>query len=148
MYGEARRQAPPIECPTSVGRSSAGSSSSASQRANVRGQVGHGLGLTEPGNVGNHDAVVLGEPLDHRRPERAPGLDGAVQQDERRAVACLEQRGGAGEPRAALRDRQARQHRSRAEATVTPTQLWSGQNCGGGGGSLRPPRPPAAGAPR
>ena len=53
-----------------------------------------GSGLAETGHVGNDDAVVLHEPVKHRRPHRTAAFDAAMQQDERRSVTALEDAGG------------------------------------------------------
>ena len=113
LYGVARRQRAAHRVPDERRPVLAGLPEQSAEplREHVRGQVGHGLGLAEAGNVRNHDAVALGEPLDHRCPVRTPGLDGAMQQDQRRAVAAFEHHGRhPGQPQPALSHRQAVEH--------------------------------------
>ena len=57
-------------------------------------KAGEGLRLTKAGRVGDNDAVVLDQSGDHGRPVGAAALDPAVQQQQRRARAALEERGG------------------------------------------------------
>ena len=64
------------------------------------------IGLPQTGDVGDDDAVALGEAGDRGRPIRAAAFDPAVQQDERRAFATLQHRGrDAGQTDPSFRDR-------------------------------------------
>ena len=69
-------------------------------------EAGHGIGLPQTGNVGDDDAVALGEAADRGRPIRSAAFDPAVEQDERRAFATFQHRGAdSGQADPSFRDR-------------------------------------------